>query len=438
MARDAYLGSEEITTEPLYDPGNITIDYCELQHAGGTLNLNPTSFYVNYGIHDKSSTCRLTVLDSTEKIAELDIDGTEELILGWHSDKNPEILNRYNIYKVDVEVDTQSGSKGKLFTLHGISTTHLKQITMDINRVFNGRISDFIQKIFNNINTDASLYNVHETSGNITVIIPGETPFEAIKRLEGKAFSTEHMSSIYRLFEDTSGYRFANIERLIAENRDEPHAYVYNPNALVSDQKTLQGQYTIAELSFNKTQDLIEKIQGGAYASRVSEIDIINQKIDTTEFKVYENFNDFYHLDNPAITLDKTSIIEKSLNTINNTRWLNKYEDGERHLDFKYGPQITRRRFYGNSLSQNQMSCSVPGNSSLNPGDVINLSMLELSANKQTPEQEKKISGSYIVTSIQHAYNKGTTAGYACLLQCNKESSRANVTELDQYVKGVR
>ena len=44
MARDAYLGSKEITTEPLYDPGNIIIDYCELQHAGGTLNLNPRAF----------------------------------------------------------------------------------------------------------------------------------------------------------------------------------------------------------------------------------------------------------------------------------------------------------------------------------------------------------------------------------------------------------
>ena len=48
-------------------------------------------------------------------------------------------------------------------------------------------------------------------------------------------------------------------------------------------------------------------------------VDILNQKVDTTEFKVYENFNDFYHLDVPAITLDKTSIIEQSLNTINNT-----------------------------------------------------------------------------------------------------------------------
>ena len=84
------------------------------------------------------------------------------------------------------------------------------------------------------------------------------------------------------------------------------------------------------------------------------------------------------------------------------------------------------------------MSCTVPGNSSLNPGDVLDLSMIETSANKETPEQEKKISGNYFIHSIQHGYSKGSTAGYACAIQCTKESNRANVTNLDEYIKGAR
>lgn len=438
MARDEYLGSEEITTDPLYDPGNITIDHCEIQHSGGSLSLDPLEFFVNYNVFDKSATCRISILDTSEKLSDLDIDGTEKLILGFHSEKDPEIKNTFNIYKVDVEVDTNSGSKGKLYHLFGISTTHIKQLTMDINRVFRGRISDFVEKIFNNIGSDIPLHQIHGTSGNVVMVIPGETPFEAIERLQNKAFSTGHMSSIYKFFEDSNGYRFANIERLIAENRKDAHEYVYNPGAQVSDQKNLQGQYTISELNFIQGKTLIEKIQSGAYASKVSEIDILNQKVDTTEFKVYENFNDFYHLDVPAITLDKTSIIEQSLNTINNTRWLNKYDDGQRHVSFNHGPSITRKRFYGDSLHQNEMHCTVPGNSSLNPGDIINLSMLEKSANKENPDQEKKISGNYFITGVQHGYSKGPKGGYACGLQCNKESSRANVTELDQYVIGAR
>ena len=54
--------------------------------------------------------------------------------------------------------------------------------------------------------------------------------------------------------------------------------------------------------------------------------------------------------------------------------------------------------------------------------------MLEKSANKENPDQEKKISGNYFITGVQHGYSKGPKGGYACGLQCNKESSRANVT----------
>ena len=56
MARDAHLGSKEITTEPLYDPGNITIDHCEIQHSSGSLSLDPIEFFVNYNVFDKSCT----------------------------------------------------------------------------------------------------------------------------------------------------------------------------------------------------------------------------------------------------------------------------------------------------------------------------------------------------------------------------------------------
>ena len=94
-----------------------------------------------------------------------------------------------------------------------------------------------------------------------------------------------------------------------------------------------------------------------------------------------------------------------------------------------------RDRFYGDSLGQVTMNCVVPGNSDLSVGSVLDLSMIETSANKDNPEQEKKISGKYLITEVNHQIIKGA---YNCTMACHKSSYRANVTRIEDYVVGKR
>ena len=211
--------------------------------------------------------------------------------------------------------------------------------------------------------------------------------------------------------------------------------YKYAPGNPADDQKDVQGQYTIESISFPKSKNIIDKIQSGAYASSVKEIDIINQKVDTTELTVKDNFKDFYHLDKPAISLDKTTIIDESLNTINNTKWINKYLDGQRHRDNNFGAAITRRKFYGDSLGQVKMNCVVPGNSDLGVGMCLDLDMIEASADKETGDQEKKISGKYFITEVNHQIKSHK---FVCTVSCSKESYRSNVPDIKKYIVGRR
>jgi hypothetical protein len=421
-----------------YDPGNITIDSCDLVHANGKLSLlgAMNEFRISFSTHEMSSLCGINVLDTTDTLADLDPDGTEVLTIGWHSEGDREIKQTYSIFKTDIQLDPNMGN-GKLYSFTGISHTHMQQLTMDVNRSFSGTIKDFVKNIFREIPQKIQTYapiDVHETTGISTLIIPGETPFEAIERLTNRAFSSTYSSSVYQFYQNSKGYCFHNIEQLIAEGRKNATTYVYTPNGAVADDlKTIAGKFMIVDIEFPMAKDIIHKIMNGAYASSVKEIDIIGQKIDTTELKVKENFNDFYHLDQPAMTLDKINVINEKLNVSNTTKWVHKYFDGNRHLDFKWGPQITKRKFYADSLDQLQMNAVIHGNSNLDCGDIIDLSMLERSGNTSTPEQEKKISGKYIIDTIVHYYKNGS---YACTLQCSKESNRANVSNLDEYIIG--
>ena len=135
------------------------------------------------------------------------------------------------------------------------------------------------------------------------------------------------------------------------------------------------------------------------------------------------------------ISYDKKAVIDKHLNFINSTTWINKYNDGIRHKEDNFGPLITRRKFYSDSLDQLIMNCVVPGNTDLSAGTILDLSMIEMSAEKDNPDQEKKISGKYLITQVNHSIGGGK---YMCSMSCSKDSYKANVTKVEDYIVGKR
>lgn len=439
LTRDWYYGDDNNPVDELNEPDNITINFCEIKHSKGTLSLmgGLHSFQVVYSLFNAGAKCFVQILDTTQALAELDIDGTEILTIGWNSQDDGEIIAEFNVYKIDIQVDKNSGAAGKAYYLTGIDPTYMRQLTMDVNRSFEGKIDEMVETVFNEIggapkqSVINKIWNLHETTGVLKLIVPGETPFETIRKFERYAYSSKYQSSLFYFYQDSIGYVWANAERLIGEGRDNrfTHSYAYNPKG-AGTEPTKEAKFTISDIDFPQGKNMLDKIISGAYASRVNEIDIVNQKIDTTELVVKENFNDFYHLDKPAITLDKVAAIEQYLNIINNTEWMNKYPN-----NFNWGANLTRAEFYADSLNQVKMNCVVQGNSNLDPGHILDLSMLEISANKENPEQEKKISGKWLIDTVVHNYKGGK---YVCSLACAKESHRANVNDLSQYIIGDR
>ena len=439
LVRDPYFGMEPSTTNEIYDPQNINISRVEIEHSKGILQLagGLHSFQIMYSMLSPCSKCIISILDTTEVLANLDIDGTEILRIQFNSADDSEIIAEFNIYKVEIDIDKNSGAAGKGYHLFGIDPTFMRQLKMDINRSFEGKIDEMVESVFNEIgiaqfqSIENKLWTIHETTGSLKLIVPGETPFESIRKFERYAYSSKYSSSLFYFYQDSIGYNWCNAEQLIEGPRDSRfiHQYVYNPKG-AGTELNLEAKFTIAEIDFPQGKNMIDKIVSGAYANRVNEIDLVNQKINTTELVVKDNFNDFHHLDKPAITLDKIEAIDRHLNVINNSTWLKKYPN-----NFNWGPNLTRAEFYADSLNQVKMNCVVPGYSNLDPGMIFDLSMLELSANKENPEQEKKISGKWLIDTVVHHYKGGR---YTCSLACAKESHRANVDDLTQYIIGDR
>ena len=68
LTRDFYFGQEEPASTDLYEPENITINFCEIEHSKGILDLSGGlhSFQVMYSILSDSAKALVSVLDTTE------------------------------------------------------------------------------------------------------------------------------------------------------------------------------------------------------------------------------------------------------------------------------------------------------------------------------------------------------------------------------------
>ena len=77
----------------------------------------------------------------------------------------------------------------------------------------------------------------------------------------------------------------------------------------------------------------------------------------------------------------------------------------------------------------------IPGHSSLSPGQVFKIDMLEVTSKTKGKEQAAKISGNYFVTDVQHII---TQEGYNCIVKGCKDSYRSNIPNPEKNIVSKR
>ena len=373
-------------------------------------------------IFTPSLSAKMAVIDTTDSLGPVDFDGTEIFQISFKSlNEDDRIINlKFRIFKVEITID-EAKNDVKVYTLHGVTPEHFKQSSMDINQSFKMPISKAVQNVYDKLGSKRKI-DIDKTTGSYTYIVPGMTPFEAMSFFQRRAYDSRHRASLFTFYETVDGYNFKNIEKTIDKNRNDAIKYTYSPSASLPSK--VDPMFSIESLKTPNNKDVLKKIKSGAYANAVREIDLMNQRVNSTEVRVKEDFKTFTHLDDTAMSLDSKAIIDEHLNTINSTKWINNIG-----VDDKRKELIPRRKFYFDCLSQVSLNCRVPGNSNLSVGQVIDLDMLELSGFTEEKLQEPKISGKYLITRVNHLIQGQV---YTCTINCSKESYRANVSRPDK------
>ena len=357
----------------------------------------------------------------------LPIVGSEKVSIKFADNNDKELKVSLYIRKVTPIYDDTTKS---MVNLDLASKEMIMNDKVRLNQRFDGKVSDYIKKIFTDKNYLGSEKNfeIEEVSNNYNFIGNNWKPFYAANWLSKRSVSAKNQtlgdSAGYLFFETSDGFKFKSIDGLFAQEQKKSIIYNQTPD---SRGENVPSGYDIKALEYEKDNrvDVQSKLQMGAYSTRTI---------------VFDPFNCYYEVIAPSSQEKKDSLKlgGKELPVLNpefNRPGKNKefsrtqymlidkgtlptgdtqqqiVKSGEPNFDpQKILNQATMRY---NQLFSFTCTIKIAGDYSLHAGDIVLLDVPDLQTNTKNDEINKKSGGKYLIADLCHHVT--TTGTYTAL-----------------------
>ena len=181
----------------------------------------------------------------------------------------------------DVMVEAQK----EIFTLNLISREAITNETVRVGKKFpvSQKISDSVEDIIKNYLKSDKINEIDETINPYGFIGNLKKPFSIITWLASKSVcESKDNSAGFLFFETIHGFNFKSIDKLIGQEPMKPD-YTFKPNVInTSDPKK---DFNILKYNIDRSQDMLSKLERGAYSSERYYINPVSFKPDIRHFK---------------------------------------------------------------------------------------------------------------------------------------------------------
>jgi len=278
---------------------------------------------------------------------------------------------------------------------------------------------------------------IHETEGVHKIVIPNLKPEGAMNLLSRRAYNTEYPSNIYRFFENRDQYYFVSIEQWVEEYNEEDiikFQYVKGPVDHTPEEETKRMKY-ITSASFGTYVNTMDSLNKGAYHRNTYEIDLNNRKTIDNEYSHKEEFKNYLyaHKEKDKIHLKHTDqFVDEHLNDSYTTYVFKDYPDSDAPQAYglrpktNFGEMLNTRAATLFSLEENKVSITIFGHNKIVAGTIVDVEIPEF---KDENDVDTRISGRYIVESINNSFIENTYFQNAVLIrgpQLNKKRRQNN------------
>lgn len=424
------------------------------------------------GINQSAVFGTMVVVDSTNIIGNLPIQGTERLMFKLSTpgasktehiiDASEQTGHPFYVYKISNKKQPSQGTL--VYTIHFASREFLRNLRVKVSQAYEGKLSDMVSQIIGDkegLDSRKKLY-YEETANSDKIVIPNLSPFNAISLIKKRAIPGYTKGVGYYFYETTKGFYFQSWENMCASygSREKPiiQQFFYKPQNITDDKiedKTLDDLSSVESYKFLNTSHDVAAAQAlGTYGHKVISYNLYDKSFNTSEYHYHDQFNDTIHADftNEEGSANKHAVRENPVDYDN--RSLSDYADSMVSLipttqflhsadgtddSGSFGTDVNddaRLEGIRNGMAMQiqagtVLQLTVKGQSYIQPGHVIDFNLRPVEEEGMTSDKktyDPQYSGRYVITKIRHRVTK---QDYKMILECRKDSVREKLPGQD-------
>lgn len=439
-------------------PGDVEIGEITIVSHGGEV-FNITEMYLECNIYQSIFKhyleCEIAIHDALNINHEIkgNVDaaiasgfrGGEVLIVQYRERTDPSQdakvpfkRHMFGIYEVSDR--TRQNENSETYIISAISFEAFQTIPQKISRTYGAKggakvsqmitsvVSEFVltQQMLDTLSSSNVSKNlvIDETSGIDTFTIPNLSVDKTIDYLSREADSSDHYP-LYTFYEDSNGYNFRNIAKLVSEPEVMDTFFYYPSNyqdAKNTEELEASDEKKIISYDMIKDSNILENTKNGLFQSRTIGVDILRKKTTERKFEYIKEKDKFSTLNgsrfNVEVVGDPMLNIKYTTFGHDNDSFFNNDNTVMPKKDFGIG---NRKQSYFHQIFNNVMQVSIPGDSSKNVGELIYLIFFmnnDIEANKY--QIDKSLSGRYLITKVRQ---KITDDLFTTIMECSKDTN---------------
>lgn len=348
------------------------------------------------------------------------------------------IKKLFRIYKATDRTKTGNSSQG--FVLHFCSEEFIISNSLRISKAYKSRkASDIVYDVLVNylqVPGD-KINNLELTGGVYDFVVPGYRPFEAIQWAVARSYD-EDPKFCYFFYENNRGYNFQSIQTMYKAPAAKKLKYEIK-NAEEPDPAL--NRESMDKFKIINDFDLLTSISNGSFASRLLTVDIYAQ-----------TYREFYYSMQEAESkkrlLNKYKLINglkertgeyllKSFDSYFTTYAM--INDTKSEKDNSVDKWLMPRALHMSLLNAFKFKATLPGDTSLNVGDVVNFEFPKFVAPDESgKEPDEYRTGKYLVTAVNHKFTEDT---YLTIAEFSSDSFSSEVpgaADLQASLKSIK
>jgi hypothetical protein len=358
--------------------------------------------------------CQIVVTDIGENlISSLPLMGQERIEFEISTASADYVLNFY-LYKIDGRVMQE---KNQAYVMHLVSLEALhNESTRIMERVDGIKSHDFLKEKLTT-QTPSGIFtkkkfDFDESLHPFNMYVPNWRLFDTAIWMARRSVPVGFKNSVgYLFYETIDGFKFKSIDTLYRQESYPSNNIKYTfTQANTGAKGTTQNNFRILNYSSPKAFDIFNDLRNGAFCHRSVYVDINNRIFRVFNTNAAKYWNDMQHLDNTKpFRMDSedkvlqfpTRIIYRPT-TMSTFGWKEIDDTDDKNIDQvnkSYEKSIYRYYF----LEYNKLEITVPGDLKIRAGNTIKISIPSPKRKKDgTVEEDKRISGKYLVHSVRH------------------------------------